>query len=157
MWFLEHVWPELRRRLPSARFIIAGLNCWPQLIDQPPPERVVITGMVDDLTPFYNNARVFVAPTRASSGIPLKVIEAAGRGVPVVASSLLVSQLGWDSPREILQADRGPEFVEACVALYTEEASWRLQREAALARVAAEYSPAMLAQQLQRALNLPGS
>ena len=101
-WFLEQVWPELRRRLPWSRFIIVGLNHSERLNSRPLAERVVITGAVDDLTPFYSSARVFVAPTRVSSGIPLKVIEAAGSGVPVVATTQLVSQLGWDSPREIL-------------------------------------------------------
>ncbi len=54
---------------------------------------------VDDLTRLYNNARVFVAPTRFAAGIPLKVIEAAARGVPVVCSKLLARQLGWEAGR----------------------------------------------------------
>ncbi len=153
-WFLDQVWPELRRRLPWSRFIIAGPNRSERLNSRPLAERVVLTGAVDDLTPFYGSARAFVAPTRVSSGIPLKVIEAAGRGVPVVATTQLIAQLGWDSPREILGADGGPEFVDACVTLCTEERSWQLQREAALARVTAEYSSAVFAGQLQRALGI---
>ncbi len=153
-WFLDQVWPELRRRLPWSRFIIAGPNRSERLNSRPLAERVVMTGAVDDLTPFYRSARVFVAPTRVSSGIPLKVIEAAGRGVPVVATTQLIAQLGWDSPREILGADGGPEFADACVTLCTDERNWQLQRAAALARVTAEYSSAVFAGQLQRALGL---
>jgi len=155
-WFLEQVWPELSRRLPWSRFIIAGRNHSERLNSRPLAERVVITGAVDDLTPLYRSARMFVAPTRVSSGIPLKVIEAAGSGVPVVATTQLISQLGWESPREILGADGGPEFVDACVNLCTDERSWQLQREAALARVTAEYSPTVFAEQLQNALDLRG-
>jgi glycosyltransferase involved in cell wall biosynthesis len=153
-WFLEHVWPELQLRLPWSRLVIAGLNRSQRLKNLPVAERTVVTGAVDDLTPFYAHARVFVAPNRAAAGIPLKVVEAAGMGVPIVATSLLVSQLGWESPREILKADSGSEFANACVSLCTDEASWRLQRDAALARVTAEYSRAVFAEQLRLALGL---
>ena len=156
-WFLDRVWPELHRRLPWARFVIVGLNRSPRLNSQPLPERVVLAGAVDDLTPFYNSACVFVAPTRASAGIPLKVVEAAGRGVPVVATPLLVSQLGWNSPAEILAADGGSQFADACFTLCTDERVWQLQREAVLARVTAEYSPAVFAEQLRHALGLQRS
>ena len=139
-WFLDQVWPEFHRRLPWARFVIVGLNSSPRLNSQPLPERVVVTGAVDDITPFYNSARVFVAPTRAAAGIPLKVIEAAGRGVPVVATPLLVSQLRWNSPAEILAADGGSQFADACVKLCTDERIWQLQREA-LARVTPSTRP----------------
>jgi GT2 family glycosyltransferase/glycosyltransferase involved in cell wall biosynthesis len=154
-WFLNEVWPELHRRLPWSRFVIAGLNRSRRLNSQPLAEGVVVTGAVDDLTPLYNRARIFVAPTRASSGIPLKVIEAAGMGLPVVATPLLISQLGWDTPREILGAEAGAEFADACATLCTNERAWQLQRDAALARVTAEYSPAVFSEQLRRALDLP--
>ena len=54
---------------------------------------------VDDLTPLYEDARVFVAPTRYSAGISLKVIEAAARGVPIVCTPLVSRQLGWSQER----------------------------------------------------------
>jgi GT2 family glycosyltransferase len=153
-WFLDHVWAELYRRLPQTRFVIAGINRSRRLCSGPLPDGVVATGAVDELTPLYNSARVFVAPTRISSGIPLKVVEAAGMGVPVVATPSLVSQLGWESPGEILGAEGPTEFVEACASLFMEESCWQRQRDAALARVASEYSPSVFAEQLRLALGL---
>lgn len=119
-----------------------------------PCRSVVLAGVVDDLSSWYNKARVFVAPTQASAGIPLKVVEAAGQGLPVVATDLLAAQLHWKSPEEILTADTGPAFADACYTLCTEEAAWQQQRDAALARVTAEYSPAVFAEQLRSALDL---
>jgi len=74
-----------------------------------------------------------------------------------VATPLLVSQLRWNSPAEILAADGGSQFADACVKLCTDERIWQLQREAALARVSAEYSPAVFAEQLRRGLGLQSS
>jgi GT2 family glycosyltransferase len=155
VWFLEHVWAALAARCPGARFVIGGLNESRRLAAGAVPAGVVVTGALDDLAPVYDRARVFVAPTRASAGIPLKVVEAAGRGVPVVATPLLVGQLGWCSPSEIVSADTAERFVEACAELFASKARWTAQREAALARVRAEYSAAVFAAQLQGALGFP--
>jgi glycosyltransferase involved in cell wall biosynthesis len=153
-WFLDTIWPELARRLPQSRFIIAGLNHSKRLTEEPLPERVTVTKEMEDLSPVYTSARVFVASTRASAGIPLKIIEAAGRGVPVVATSLLVGQLTWRSPDEIIAADAPDEFVESCVRLFENRALWEDQRRAALQRVVKEYSQETFSQQLFEALNV---
>ena len=90
---------------------------------------------VSDLTPFYDEARVFVAPTRYSAGISLKVIEAAARGVPIVCTPLVADQLGWQSGVELLAADGPadrPGRSRRCTRI---ENSWTRIREAALRRV----------------------
>ena len=77
---------------------------------------------VDDLTPLYDDARVFVAPTRYSAGISLKVIEAAARGVPIVCTPLVARQLGWISGEELLTAETPAEF--ACAVQLGVFGSW---------------------------------
>jgi glycosyltransferase involved in cell wall biosynthesis len=154
VWFLDKIWPALARRLPESRFVIAGLNRSRRLTEEPLPDRVRVTNELEDLSPVYASARVFVAPTRASAGIPLKIIEAAGWGVPVVATSLLVGQLKWRSPDEIIAADTPDEFVESCVRLFENRGLWEDQRRAALLRVGKEYSQETFSQQLFEALNV---
>lgn len=154
MWFLEKVWPGLARRFPTTRFVVAGLNRSKRLTEEPLPERVVVTRRLSDLSPVYSAARVFVAPTRASSGIPLKVIEAAGYGVPVVATSLLAGQLSWRVPSEICTADTPEEFMDACSLLFRDRARWEVQRQAALQRIHRDYSEATFSRQVRSALNL---
>ena len=70
------------------------------------------------------------------SPIPLKVFEAAAHGVPVVASRLLASQLGWNGAL-CVPPDPDPEsFARACVALHDDAAAWQRQRDAAIAELA---------------------
>ena len=95
---------------------------------------------VDDLTPFYDDARVFVAPTRYAAGISLKVIEAAARGVPVVCTRLVADQLGWESGVDLLAADGADEFAGAIASLYRDADLWKRLRTAALTRVDNDYS-----------------
>jgi O-antigen biosynthesis protein len=109
---------------------------------------------VEDLTSLYNEARVFVAPTRFAAGIPLKVIEAAARGVPIVGSPLVASQLGWLEGDDLLTGADATEFAQAIASLYTNERLWLRLRESALARVDREYNETTFRRALRAAIDL---
>lgn len=153
VWFMNNVWPDLKNHLPpEARFVVAGQNRSSILTCGPLPDRVVVTGEMPTLEPLYEAARIFVAPTLASAGIPLKVVEAAGCGVPVVCTSLLAEQLGWGDGCELSVADEPAAFLEKCLDLYTSRETWGARRDAALARVASEYSADVFREQVRKAL-----
>lgn len=154
LWFLDRVWPDLREELGEATdLVVAGrMTCSALLRRQDPG--VACVGAVDDLRGVYDAARVFVAPIRFSAGIPLKVVDAAARGVPVAATDLLARQLGWRPERELLTAPVSDvdTFVEACVRLHTEEPVWTAVREAAAEVVARDYSMGRFARTLAEAI-----
>ncbi|WP_053080580.1 glycosyltransferase [Methylobacterium variabile] len=134
VWFIDHVLPLVRARLPECRLILAGENR-SELIRARLDDRVVCLGRVDDLRPVYDRARLFVAPTRFAAGIPHKVHEAAAAGLPVVATPLLAGQLGWSNGRELMVGGTAEDFAEACLALSRDEALWERLRAGALAAV----------------------
>jgi glycosyltransferase involved in cell wall biosynthesis len=92
-------------------------------------------GCIDDLRPIYDQARVFVAPTRFAAGIPHKIHEAAAHGLPTVATGLLATQLGWTGERELLVADSSEDFASACQRLYTDGQLWHQVRDGAIEAV----------------------
>ncbi len=71
----------------------------------------------------------------------MKVHEAAGAGLPVVATTLLADQLGWKDGVELLTADGSEDFARACYRLYADEQLWRRLRENALERARKECNP----------------
>lgn len=86
LWFLRHVWPAVRAARPQVRFLLAGsrpsarlraatLRAGAELIDSPP-----------DLRALLSQATLALAPMRAGSGLPVKILEAWSVGVPVVAT-----------------------------------------------------------------------
>ncbi|EHJ45941.1 glycosyl transferase family 2 (plasmid) [Solidesulfovibrio carbinoliphilus subsp. oakridgensis] len=139
VWFVEKVMPLLRRANLGARLIVAGRNdALPRSFAARPD--VVLLGRVDDLSAWYGKCRIFVAPTRFSAGIPLKIVEAAGYGLPVVATSLLARQLGWNDGVELLVGDDPETFARQCLRLYREPDLWATVQAGALARIDREYS-----------------
>jgi GT2 family glycosyltransferase len=140
MWFLEEIFPRIQARLDSEiTFTIAGVNKSERVRELTGPS-VKITDHLSDLTELYDSARVFVAPTRYAAGIPHKIHEAAARGLPVVGTPLLASQLGWQDGVECLVGGDAESFAAKCVQLYTSEALWTRLRETGLERIRTECS-----------------
>jgi glycosyltransferase involved in cell wall biosynthesis len=103
--------------------------------------RVQFLGRVEDIGDLYALSRVFIAPTRYAAGIPMKVHEAAARGLPSAVTSLLARQLGWKDGQAVTVGDTPEAFARACQRLYEDAATWEAVRAGALAQVASECTP----------------
>jgi hypothetical protein len=84
VWFTNHVLPLVQNAINPIRLVVAG-RCGAERVRALAGVDVILHGMVDDLGPFFDATRVFVAPHRYAGGIPRKVLDAAARGVPVVS------------------------------------------------------------------------
>ncbi|NHN87434.1 glycosyltransferase [Acetobacter conturbans] len=146
LWFAREVMPRLRDTLGSeVRLTAVGSRSRKvDLSTLYELDGIDIIGEVDELEPFYNTRRVFVAPTRFAGGIPYKIHESAAFGLPVVASDLLIGQLGWTEGRDILSggAPDAQAFAAAVTRLYQDEALWSGIRDAALRRIEEDCDPA---------------
>jgi GT2 family glycosyltransferase len=152
LWFSKDVLPLVRARLASAdvRLIVVGQNTVQRLSALADDTSIELVGSAEDLSPYYERARIFVGPTRFAAGIPIKIVEAAARGVPIVVTSLLATQLGWVNGEQLLTAPAtDPEkFADQCVRLYSDKELWSCLREKAFARVRDECSPERFAENL---------
>ena len=143
-WFLSEVWPLVRRKVKQARLHIAGYVA-PGFDPAPllTGPGVVFHGPLADPTALYEQSRLFLAPTRFAAGIPFKVHEAASRGLPTVATTLIAEQLGWRAGTDLAVADPADPvaFAAALVQAYSDETLWTRLREGGLNRLVAECSP----------------
>lgn len=152
-YFLGDVLPALRSAgRCGAPIVVAGARI-PELLTASADATVSWRSDVDDLMPLYDDARVFIAPTRYGAGISLKVIEAAARGIPVVCSTLVADQLGWRSGTELMAADGAADFARAVAAVYADSELWRRIRAGALRRVARDHGGPVFRAALQAALD----
>ncbi len=139
-FFTTDVWPLLEPALPpDARLLIVG--------DSPPDdvrllagERVVVTGYVTELEPYFDAARVFVAPLRFGAGIKGKLIEALSHGVPSVATSIAAEGIGMTPGRHVAIADDAAAFAAGVLRLYTDNEAWQSMRDEGLGFITANFS-----------------
>jgi len=143
VWFTEAVLPLLAVHLgAAARLTIAGYVApGVDLGRFETNPRITTRGPVADLTPLYDRHRLFIAPTRYAAGAPYKVLEAAARGLPVVATTLLAEELGWTDGAELATAAESDAaaFAARIAAIYADETSWTGLRETALQRLARDH------------------
>ncbi|MEM5422981.1 class I SAM-dependent methyltransferase [Paraburkholderia ferrariae] len=145
-WFVKMVWPLVLERLgPETKLHIVGHNRAPTIVALR-SDTVRLVGKVDDLSPWYDSARVVIAPTRIAAGIPSKAHTAAAYGVPMVTTRLIAEQLGWESGVHLLAEDDANDYADACCRLYTDRTLWESVRNNALTQVAADCSPERFAE-----------
>lgn len=144
-WLNDHVVPYLDSFLPEdIRIRVAGYVGGDidlsTILTHP---RFELLGAVEDLAPLYEEHRVFIAPTRFAAGIPYKIHEAAAHGLPIVATDLLIRQVGWEMGADIAGAPETQPlaFAGEMQQVYTDESLWTRLRRNALHRIFLENRP----------------
>ncbi len=78
---------------------------------------ISVSGLVEDIRPFYQNARVVIAPLRAGGGTRLKILEAMSFGRAVVSTRLGAEGLNVVDGEHLLIADEPVEFADKIISL----------------------------------------
>jgi GT2 family glycosyltransferase len=154
LWFIRNVWPAICETIPGLTLDLVGSNNCEEIKTLNLPN-VNIHGRVDSLSSFYDNARVFIAPTRYAAGIPYKGHDAAAAGVPVVTTPLIADQLGWKDTDALVvaAADTGTTFAAGCVGLLTDQELWERVRDAAIQAVIKDCSADRFTQDVRGVLS----
>lgn len=82
-WFASEVWPEVRRRVPAARFLVAGSHVDPLVAAT---AGIDALGRVESLTDLAAAAVAVVVPVVDGVGASVKFAEALATGRPVLAT-----------------------------------------------------------------------
>ena len=125
LYLAETILPLVQRTIPDARALIVGRDPPPRLERAGQLPGVTVTGFVDDVRPYLEQATVFAAPLRFGAGIQNKVLEALAMELPVVASPLAADGLrtedGQTPPAQV--AGSAQEFADLIVRALHERAS----------------------------------
>ena len=117
---LTRLWPEIARRVPSARLQIVGREAERTLGEFTGTERVSIVENVPDIMPYFYDADVMLyAPTRGS-GMKVKVLEAFALGVPIVTNREGVEGLPVTDGVHADVTDDDDALIDRTVALLTD-------------------------------------
>jgi glycosyltransferase involved in cell wall biosynthesis len=79
---------------------------------------ITVTGPVDNVTPYYQQATVAVVPLRAGGGTRIKILEAAAHRVPVVSTPIGAEGLDVTDGHELLLAHTPEQMAHQCVRLW---------------------------------------
>ena len=124
LWFCEKIFPIIRDRYSKVQFHIVGNNPNPEIQKLGNNKDINVTGFVEDIRPYYNNADICVIPLRIARGIQNKVLEAMSMGKAVVTTSAAVQSIRATPGVHLLVEDNSDKFAEA-VSMLLENHSLR--------------------------------
>lgn len=153
-YFLDSIFPLLRKKVSGAKFVVAGRNPSDSFLRQYAGEPdVKFTGTVPDMREVIAKASVCVVPLRIGSGTRLKILEAAAMAKPIVSTKLGAEGLEFHHGGEIMIADGPEEFSAQIAELIQSPETARRMGEAARALVEERYSFAVLRSAIRRTLS----
>lgn len=118
-WFLRSIWPTMLIRRPDARLRVIGCDPGAEVLalSAKLSDSVTVDGYVPDLGEALGRATAVLNPLRFGSGIKIKVIEALGRGVPVVSTTVGAEGIASGPGTGILVGDEPSEITDLLCAL----------------------------------------
>lgn len=117
-WFVERVWPQIRKRAPDARFAIVGADPPREVAAWHGHDGVTVTANPVDIRPEIARRDVVVMPFVSGGGIKNKFLEAAAMARPIVATTRATQGLSHDPP--VVKADTADDFAAAVLSLWNE-------------------------------------
>jgi glycosyltransferase involved in cell wall biosynthesis len=152
-YFINEIFPRLKRLAPAARFVVAGRNPSSKMCQRYSnlPD-VEFTGSVADMRPIIAKAALCVVPLRIGSGTRLKILEAAAMGKAMVSTRLGAEGLNFLPGQEFLLADEPEEFAKAIAGLLADKSRRHEMGRAARRRVQKHYDVSTLRIAVREAL-----
>jgi GT2 family glycosyltransferase/glycosyltransferase involved in cell wall biosynthesis len=141
-YFVSDIWPSVKEELPEAKFIIVGANPPKELIAMASKD-VVVTGRVEKLRPYFDAARVFVAPLRYGAGIKGKVSTTMSFGLPSVVTPIAAEGMGLKNGIQTFVREDPKKFAKAVVELYNNQSNWQKVQQNGFQFVDRHYSMRM--------------
>jgi len=111
-WFVSNIWPSIRYVHPNLKFYIVGGNPSKNIIAFNNQNGVVVTGRVNDIRPYIEQAKCVIAPMQIARGIQNKVLEAMALSKAVVMTSLAAEGIPLPEVQKKYVSDDAVIFAE---------------------------------------------
>jgi glycosyltransferase involved in cell wall biosynthesis len=115
-------------------------------------DRVVVTGYVPEVEPYFQESRVFVAPLRFGAGMKGKIGQSLSLGLPTITTRIGAEGMGLIDHQDVLIADTAEEFAQAVIELYDNRELWQKLADNSLETIK-RYQPATVQTNLQALLS----
>jgi len=120
-YFIDDILPLVRRNIPDIHLTIVGRNPYPSLLELAKKNpALTVTGRVDDVRPYIEDAAAFIVPIRIGGGTRLKIYEAMAMEKPVISTTIGAEGLPLHDAAELLIADDARTFAEAVVKVLSD-------------------------------------
>ena len=121
-YFCERILPLVWQKLPDTKLYVVGKS--PSAAVKAlalNDSRVIVTGRVDDVRTYIENAKVFIVPLRIGGGTRLKILEAMAMRKAIVSTSIGAEGIKCRDGINITLADNPESFTQRIVDILGNE------------------------------------
>jgi glycosyltransferase involved in cell wall biosynthesis len=151
LFFLDAIFPRLLQRNPNLKFYVVGADPPPEILRRK-SETVIVSGFVPEVEPYFERARVFVAPLRYGAGMKGKIGQALSFGLPVVTTAVGAEGMNLQNERDVLIADEPEAFADSVQRVYDDNLLWQRLSDAGFEFIADHFSPAVVGEKVRQAI-----
>jgi hypothetical protein len=146
IWLCQKIMPLIWQSHPEIKVTLLGSNP-PEEVKSLESDRVVVTGYVSDVEPYFLNSRVFVAPLRFGAGMKGKIGHSMSYGLPTVTTFIGAEGMGLIDGYDIRIADEPEIFAQRVLELYSQPKLWNHLSQNSLMTIQ-QYSPESIKESL---------
>jgi GT2 family glycosyltransferase len=150
-WLCLEIMPLVWASRPDITVNLLGSNLKDE-VKELASDRVVVTGYVPEVEPYFQKSRVFVAPLRFGAGMKGKIGQSLSLGLPTITTRIGAEGMGLIDHQDVLIADTAEEFAQAVIELYDNRELWQKLADNSLETIK-RYQPATVQTNLQALLS----
>jgi glycosyltransferase involved in cell wall biosynthesis len=139
-YLVNEILPRVAKHIPDIRLHIVGSQM-PDDIAALASDQVDPVGYVDDVSPWFNQSRLFVAPLLHGAGMKGKIGQALSFGLPVVTTTIGAEGMGLSDGDSALISDDPQDFAQRIVAAYLDATLWQRLSSNGQGVIARQFSP----------------
>lgn len=118
LWLINKIFPLIKKKVSDAQLYLVGKEPQESLYDASKNNAdIIITGVVDSLTEYYDRCNVVVVPIMTGGGVNVKLLEALGYGKYVVTTSKGIEGTKFKDSIHVKVADTVEDFANTCIEL----------------------------------------
>jgi hypothetical protein len=122
-WLIKDIMPSVWKALPDVKVYLVGSNPTQEVCSLANAQ-VIVTGYVHDVSSYFNDSRIFVAPLRYGAGMKGKIGQALEYALPVVSTKIGTEGMNLQHGTHVIEAMTIPELQHSILELYTNKALW---------------------------------
>ena len=104
LYFAREIFPLVKARIPECVFQVIGCEPTPEILKLAGPH-IQVLGYVPEVRPYFDRARLSVAPIRYGAGVKGKVNLSMSLGVPAVVTPVAAEGMYLDHEQNAMLAD----------------------------------------------------
>ncbi len=116
VYLVNNVMPLVWKEKPEIKLIIVGAQPLASVLKLR-SDRVVVTGWVEEISPYYLKSKIFIAPMQIGTGLQNKLLEAMAMKLPCITSDLANNALGASHDENILIGNNDEDYKDHIIKL----------------------------------------